>query len=63
MEVQIEDSQLVSHYIPVDERAMAVLISRHNSRLTAFIYSKVTDSVLIEDIFLDTFIYVIRSLK
>jgi RNA polymerase sigma-70 factor (ECF subfamily) len=63
MEVQIEDSQLVSHYIQGDERAMAVLINRHNSRLTGFIYSKVNDRELTEDIFQDTFIKVIRTLK
>lgn len=63
MEVQIEDSQLVSHYIQGDERAMAVLINRHNSRLTGFIYSKVGDRELTEDLFQDTFMKVIRTLK
>lgn len=63
MELQIEDSQLVKQYIQGDERAIAVLINRHNSRLTGFIYSKVGDRELTEDIFQDTFMKVIRTLK
>lgn len=63
MEQQIQDSQLVSHYIQGDERAMSVLIQRHNARLTGFIYSKVGDRELTEDIFQDTFMKVIRTLK
>ncbi|WP_324027893.1 sigma-70 family RNA polymerase sigma factor [Maribacter sp. BPC-D8] len=63
MVVQIEDSQLVKKYIQGDERAIEALINRHNSRLTGFIYSKVGDRELTEDIFQDTFMKVIRTLK
>ncbi|WP_282050285.1 RNA polymerase sigma factor [Maribacter aquivivus] len=63
MVVQIEDSQLVKEYIQGDERAIEALINRHNSRLTGFIYSKVGDRELTEDIFQDTFMKVIRTLK
>lgn len=63
MNLQIEDSQLVKEYIQGDEKAIAVLINRHNSRLTGFIYSKVGDRELTEDIFQDTFMKVIRTLK
>jgi len=63
MVVQIEDSQLVKQYILGDERAIEALINRHNSRLTGFIYSKVGDRELTEDIFQDTFMKVIRTLK
>ncbi len=63
MDPQIEDSLLVSNYIKGDERAIAILINRHNSRLTGFIYSKVGDRELTEDIFQDTFMKVIRTLK
>tara|TARA_R110002051_G_scaffold13808_4_gene45575 strand:- start:516 stop:1097 length:582 start_codon:yes stop_codon:yes gene_type:complete len=63
MVVQIEDSQLVKQYIQGDERAIEALINRHNSRLTGFIYSKVGDRELTEDIFQDTFMKVIRTLK
>ena len=63
MKVQIEDSQLVKEYMNGNERAIAVLINRHNARLTGFIYSKVGDRELTEDIFQDTFMKVIRTLK
>lgn len=63
MVVQVEDSQLVKQYIQGDERAIEALINRHNSRLTGFIYSKVGDRELTEDIFQDTFMKVIRTLK
>jgi len=63
MQAQIEDSQLVKQYMKGDERAIGVLINRHNARLTGFIYSKVGDRELTEDIFQDTFMKVIRTLK
>jgi RNA polymerase sigma-70 factor (ECF subfamily) len=63
MELQIKDSQLVRQYMDGDERAIETLIHRHNARLTGFIYSKVGDRELTEDIFQDTFMKVIRTLK
>ncbi|WP_047245658.1 RNA polymerase sigma factor [Maribacter thermophilus] len=58
-----KDSQLVQDYINGNERAIEVLINKHNARLTGFIYSKVGDRELTEDIFQDTFMKVIRTLK
>ena len=63
MELQIEDSILVKNYISGDEKALEVLINRHNQRISSFIYSKVLDRDITEDIFQDTFIKVIRTLK
>lgn len=63
MEVQIEDSVLIKSYISGDERALKTLIDRHNQRISSFIYSKVNDRGITEDIFQDTFIKVIRTLK
>ncbi len=63
MEVQIEDSVLVKNYINGDEKALEVLINRHNQRISSFIYSKVLNRDVTEDIFQDTFIKVIRTLK
>jgi RNA polymerase sigma-70 factor (ECF subfamily) len=59
----INDSTLVSDYIQGNEAALGVLIKRHQQRLFGFIYSKIHDSVITEDIFQDTFIKVIRTLK
>lgn len=59
----IEDSQLIRLYSQGNERALNTLINRHNQRLSSFIYSKVGDREITEDIFQDTFIKVIRTLK
>ena len=59
----ISDSTLVSDYIQGKEAALGVLIKRHQQRLFSFIYSKVQDRDITEDVFQDTFIKVIRTLK
>lgn len=63
MDLQIDDSVLVKNYIGGDEKALEVLINRHNQRISSFIYSKVLDKEVTEDIFQDTFIKVIKTLK
>lgn len=63
MELNIDDSVLVKDYINGEEKALEILIHRHNQRITSFIYSKVLDRDVTEDIFQDTFIKVIKTLK
>ncbi len=63
MEFQVEDSVLVNNFISGDEKALEILINRHNQRISSFIYSKVLDRDVTEDIFQDTFIKVIKTLK
>ncbi|MGB5360256.1 MAG: sigma-70 family RNA polymerase sigma factor [Eudoraea sp.] len=63
MRPQVADSILVQNYISGDEKSLEMLINKHNQRLTSFIYSKVLDRAIAEDIFQDTFIKVIRTLK
>ena len=46
-----------------DETALSTLINRHQQKLYSFIYSKVFDRTITEDVFQDTFIKVIRTLK
>ena len=57
------DSTLVSQYIQGKEASLEILIKRHQQRLYRFIYSKVQDKDVTEDVFQDTFIKVIRTLK
>ena len=57
------DALLVSAYIGGDESAISELVTRHKQRIFSFIYSKVYDRDITEDIFQDTFIKVIRTLK
>jgi RNA polymerase sigma-70 factor (ECF subfamily) len=59
----LPDAILVKNYISGDESALASLIERHQSKIYGFIYSKVNDRDLSDDIFQDTFIKVIRTLK
>lgn len=61
--VVISDAVLVSNYIKGDEVALSLLIERHQSKIYGFIYSKVSDRDISDDIFQDTFMKVIRTLK
>ena len=63
METHIDDAALIRLYLNGDERSLEILIDRHNRRIFNFIYSKVFDREITEDIFQDTFIKVIRTLK
>ena len=61
--VQIPDALLVKNYVAGDETALATLINRHQSKIYGFIFSKISDRDLTDDIFQDTFIKVIKTLK
>ncbi|MGQ2984057.1 RNA polymerase sigma factor [Flavobacterium sp.] len=61
--VAIPDAVLVSNYVGGDENALAILINRHQSKIYGFIYSKVSDRDISDDIFQDTFIKVIKTLR
>ena len=57
------DALLVKNYVAGDENALATLINRHQSKIYGFIYSKISDRDISDDIFQDTFIKVIKTLK
>ncbi len=57
------DEQLISSYLAGSEKSLNIVINRHRSRLLYFIVSKVNDISLAEDIFQDTYIKVINTLK
>ncbi len=59
----IKDHILVRDYIEGDEKALQILLLRHKAAIYNFIYSKLYDKELAEDIFQDTFIKVIHNLK
>src|SRR6476620_8483810 len=61
--VHTPDALFVKNYVAGDESALSVLINRHQSKIYGFIYSKVTDRDIADDIFQDTFIKVIKTLK
>ncbi len=57
------DSKLISQYQSGDEKALSTLINRHKKDLFTFIYYKLMDEDLANDIFQDTFIKIIVTLK
>lgn len=57
------DQELVHMYITGKEEGLSELIVRHKSKIYTSIYLLVKDSYLAEDIFQDTFIKVINTLK
>jgi RNA polymerase sigma-70 factor, ECF subfamily len=61
--VQTPDALLVKQYVGGDESALSTLIDRHQSKIYGFIYSKISDRDITDDIFQDTFIKVIKTLK
>jgi len=60
---KLDDSVLVKNYINGSERSLEILVGRHKQKIYSFIYSKVLDRDIAEDIFQDAFIKVIRTLK
>ena len=63
MQYSTSDAALVRKYMDGDETALSTLINRHQQKLYSFIYSKVFDRTITEDVFQVTFIKVIRTLK
>jgi RNA polymerase sigma-70 factor (ECF subfamily) len=61
--IETPDALLVKNYIGGDENALSVLVNRHQSKIYGFIYSKLTDRDVADDVFQDTFIKVIKTLK
>lgn len=63
MDKNIDDRDLVNAYINGEEKAFEALLMRHKDKIYRFIYMKVRDAALAQDIFQDTFIKVVNTLK
>ncbi len=59
----ISDSELVARYINGNEEVLETLINRHRDKIFGFIYSKVRNQELTEDLFQDTLFKIVRTLK
>lgn len=57
------DSLLISQYQNGDENSLVCLIQRHQKELFSFIYYKLLDDDLANDVFQDTFMKIIVTLK
>jgi len=59
----MNDNELVQKFIEGDQNSLEILINRHKSRIFSYILLIVKNQELAEDVFQETFIKVIRSLK
>ncbi|MFM6935835.1 MAG: RNA polymerase sigma factor [Flavobacteriales bacterium] len=59
----LSDSELIRLYINENESAFEVLLMRYKNQLFKFIYMKVKDVDLANDVFQDTFIKIIQNIK
>lgn len=59
----LSDRELVRMYLEGKESAFEALLERHKNKVFTHIYIKVRDRDLAEDIFQDTFIKVVNTLK
>jgi len=59
----VSDQELVKQFVEGSQSAFETLLSRHKQKVYAYILVSVRDKALAEDIFQETFIKVIRSLK
>lgn len=57
------DQELVQSFRNGNERAIEILIRRHQARVYSQLIAKVKDPVTADDLFQETFIKIIRSLK
>ncbi|MDD2962725.1 MAG: sigma-70 family RNA polymerase sigma factor [Bacteroidales bacterium] len=60
---ELSDQELVHRYHSGDEASLSILISRHRSRVFSYLLMVVKDRHLAEDLFQDTFIKVINTIK
>ena len=57
------DSQLIQDYINGNHKALENLLKRHRDKIFGFIFSKVRNQELTEDLFQDTLFKIVRTLK
>jgi RNA polymerase sigma-70 factor (ECF subfamily) len=60
---RLDDHELVSLYINGEEKAFEELLLRHKEKIYRFIYLKVKDKALCDDLFQETFVKIINTLK
>ena len=57
------DSVLITEYLNGDNASFECLLNRYKNRVYGFVYSKVNNASLADDIFQDTFIKVVKTLQ
>ncbi|MBU2556060.1 MAG: sigma-70 family RNA polymerase sigma factor [Bacteroidales bacterium] len=59
----VSESELIRNFLNGNHSSLQTLIERHQSRLFSYIYLLVKDKQLADDIFQDTYVKVINTLK
>lgn len=60
---KLEDHDLVALYIRGNEQAFEVLLMRHKDKIYNYVFSKIRDHAIAQDVFQDAFMKIIRTLK
>jgi RNA polymerase sigma-70 factor (ECF subfamily) len=60
---RLDDRDLITEYLKGNEKAFEVLLMRHKDKIFRFIQMKLRDRVLAEDVFQETFVKIINTLK
>ena len=61
--MSISDSTLITQFISGNTQSFSILVDRYQKRVYGFIFSKVKDADLADDVFQDTFVKVIKNLR
>lgn len=61
--INLSDAELVLTYQQGHEQALSVLITRHKDKVYTALYMLVKDKYLAEDLFQDTFLKIIKTIK
>lgn len=61
--LQLEDRELVSLYMGGKEQAFETLLMRHKNKIYNYIQAKIRDHAVAQDIFQDTFVKIVNTLK
>ena len=61
--MSLSDSTLISQFNSGNSQSFSILVDRYQNRLYGFIFSKVKDAELADDVFQDTFVKVIKNLR
>jgi RNA polymerase sigma-70 factor (ECF subfamily) len=61
--MSLTDTTLIAEFISGNSNSFSILLDRYQKRVYGFIYSKVHDPDLADDIFQDTFIKVVKNLR
>lgn len=61
--MSLSDSTLITQFTSGYNQSFSILVDRYQKRVYGFIFSKVKDAELADDVFQDTFVKVIKNLR